>query len=57
MREEERDGLARDVHNSRLSCLPIRGEQALNTAAKYLVTKRLNIAITMNKVCYNTKAW
>ncbi len=55
VREEERDGIARDVHDSRLPRLPIRREQTLDTAAKYLETIRLNIAVSRTRVCYHTE--
>ena len=55
VREEERDGLARDVQDSRLPRLPIRREQTLDTAAKYLEAIRLNIAVNGTRVCYHTE--
>jgi hypothetical protein len=55
VREEERDGIARNVQDSCLPRLPIRREQTLDTAAKYLETIRLNIAVSRTRVCYHTK--
>ena len=55
VREEERDGLARDVQDSCLPRLPIRREQTLDAAAKYLEAIRLNIAVTGTRVCYHTE--
>ena len=34
--EKEGDGLPGDVHNGRLTSLPVRGEQTFDSNAKYL---------------------